>query len=82
MIQGDASSYQLVSESKGRTGPEISFFGQFLAFFGNKRAIFADFGRVSNGSSGIGWSQLVSVGLRIGRGLIRLLMEPQVTPNC
>ena len=76
VIQGDASSYQLVSESKGKTGAEISFFGQFLAFFGNKRAIFADFGRVSNGSSGIGWSQLVPVGLRIGRGLIRLLMEP------
>jgi hypothetical protein len=68
VIQGDASSYQLVSESKANEGPKFPFFGDILAFFGNKRANLGDFGRVSSGSSGIGWSQLVSVGLRIGRG--------------
>ena len=53
---------------EGRRGLILAFFGKILAFFGNKRAIFGDFRRVSGGSSGIGWSQLVSVGLRIGTG--------------
>ena len=64
---------------EGRRGVVLAFFGNILAFFGNKWAIFS-FSRVSQMvtavTDGPRWSQVVTVGHRIGEGWVRPLTEP------
>ena len=59
---------------EGRRGLILAFFGKILAFFGNKRAILQLFPvsqMVTAVTDGPRWSQVVTVGHRIGEGWVR-----------
>ena len=62
---------------EGRRGLVLAFFGDILAFFGNIWAILVLFTGVTDGHSGHRWSQMVTVGHRIGEGWVRPLIQPQ-----
>ena len=64
---------------EGRRGLILAFFGKILAFFGNKRAIlqlFTGVTVVTAVTDGPRWSQVVTVGHRIGEGWVRPWAQP------
>ena len=61
---------------EGRRGVVLAFFGNILAFFGNKWAILQLFTMVTAVTDGPRWSQVVTVGHRIGEGWVRPLRHP------
>ena len=63
---------------EGPRGVVLAFFGNILAFFGNKCAILQLFTGVTAVTDGPRWSQVVTVGHRIGEGWVRPWAQPLV----
>ena len=65
-------------------GKILGFFGKILAFFGNKTAIlqlFTGVTVVTAVTDGPRWSQVVTVGHRIGEGWVRPWTHPLTGPS-
>ena len=90
VVGGGMRRYELVTvvtdghRIEGRKGLALAFFGNILGFFGNKRATLELFTRVTVVTAvtdGPRWSQVVTVGHRIGEGWVRPWTHPLTGPS-